>query len=302
MAMRSPSQLVGCDDRIYVQIPAYRDSELSATLMDLYAKALSPHRLRVGVVWQYGPGERLASSVRRLPQLEIIDVPYEQSRGCNWARNLLQRRWRNEPYTLLLDSHHRFVRGWDDKLLKMHKALFFEGYKKPVITAYLPSYSPGRGPGARKRRPYKIYPFARESGLLTRLTSFPIPAYDTLSKPVEADFASLHFLFTIGAFNREVQFDPRIYFFGDEVVTSLRAYTHGYDLFHPHIVLGWHSFDRSSRVPHWNDHCNWHIQHGQSLRIMRRMFKGQHLGKFGAGRKRTVQEYEDHILLKLAEG
>src|SRR6267154_2223317 len=74
---------------IYVQIPAYRDSQLSRTLLDLYAKAADPTRLRVAVAWQHAWDERLAPSVRGLPGLEIIGIPCAASRGCNWARSLL---------------------------------------------------------------------------------------------------------------------------------------------------------------------------------------------------------------------
>ncbi|MGH6798425.1 MAG: GlcNAc-transferase family protein, partial [Roseiarcus sp.] len=157
-------------DAIYVQIPAYRDSELSSTLRDLYQNAARPERLRVRVMWQHGEGERLDEAVRDLPNLEIVALPAERSRGCNWARNLLQREWRGEPYTLLLDSHHRFARDWDDAALSMYHSLRERGVRKPLLTAYLPPYDPRREPRGRERRPYKIFPLRRDGGLLTMLT------------------------------------------------------------------------------------------------------------------------------------
>ena len=289
------------DARIYVQIPAYRDSELPATLKDLYAKADARSELRVSVLWQHGSRERLPKSVRSLPGLELVAIPCEKSRGCNWARNLLQQEWRGERYTLLLDSHHRFKPGWDRILVQMYEGLRRDGVAKPILTSYMPSYRPANDPGERKRRPYKIYPLGREQGLLTRLTSYPILGYRRLERPVPADFVSLHFLFTAGTFNRELRFDPDIYFFGDEVLTSVRAFTHGYDLFHPHVVVGWHCFERTSRIPHWNDHPQWRNQHARSLDIMRRIFRGEYQGEFGAGDRRDVREYEEHALLTLAE-
>ena len=299
--MGTPRRPTGASPDIYVQIPAYRDAELPKTLLDLYARASTPRRLRVCVMWQHGARERLPTSVRSLPRLEIIEVPYQASRGCNWARNTLQRRWNGEPFTLLLDSHHRFVRGWDTALMRMYRGLRDQGCAKPIITGYLPAYQPSWDPGGRKKEPYRIYPHGRERGVLTRLISFPIQDWKSLKKPVEADFASLHFLFAPGVFNEEIRFDPGIYFFGDEVVTSVRAFTHGYDLFHPHIVLGWHSFDRASRVPHWKDHDGWHRQHERSLELMRRLYRGEYEGPFGVGHCRSVREYEAHVLLTLAE-
>src|SRR5262249_48378437 len=126
-------------------------------------------------------------------------------------------------------------------------------------------------------------------------------SWKTLTRPVDADFVSLHFLFADGKFNHEVPFDPEIYFFGDEVVTSLRAFTNGYDLFHPHVILGWHCYDRKSRVPHWDDHRDWHVQHQRSLEKMRLLFTGTYRGTFGPGGNRSVRAYEEHILMKLIE-
>jgi hypothetical protein len=284
---------------LYVQIPAYRDTELPATLLDLYRKAARPERLRVGVLWQHAPGERLGDDVRALPNLEVTAVPYQDSRGCNWARARLQDRWHGEPYTMLLDSHHRFVRGWDDLAVGMYEGLRRSGVERPLLTTYLPAYDPAREPRARKRRPYKIYPYAREDGVLTRLTSLPIPFWRQCGGPVVAEFLSLHFVFCAGSFNTDLRFDPDVYFFGDEVLTGLRAFTLGYDMYHPHVVLGWHAFDRSARVTHWTDHAGWRAQHAASLAKLRAVFRGEEAA--GLGTRRTIAEYEDHIMARLVE-
>jgi hypothetical protein len=286
---------------IFVQIPAYRDAELEPTLVDLYAKAARPSELRVLVWWQRGQSDRLSRRVTQTPGLEIIEVPAERSRGCNWARHQLQKRWYREPYTLLIDSHHRFVSGWDAILTDMYEALRRRGVAKPLLSSYLPAYEPDRDPYGRKRRPYKIYPLARERGLLTRLTSFPIPRWQSLQEPVPADFVSLHLLFTAGRFNIDVPLDPDIYFFGDEVLTSLRAFTAGYDLYHPNVVVGWHSYDRGARRPHWQDHADWHQRHLRSLARMRRIYAGTYRGPYGPGRRRTVSAYERRLIVPLVD-
>jgi hypothetical protein len=288
-------------DEIYVQIPAYRDAELSRTLLDLYRKAAVPERLRVRVMWQRGENEPLDDAVHGLPRLEIVEVPASASRGCNWARNLLQREWRGETYTLLLDSHHRFARNWDVTCEAMYRSLRAGGVSKPLLTAYLPAYDPRHEPGWRKRQPYRIYPLGREKGVLTRLTSYPIPNWTSLEGPIEASFLSLHFIFAAGTFNREIVFDPGIYFFGDEVLTGARAFTAGYDLFHPHQILGWHCYDRRSRVPHWNDHASWRDAHARSLARIRAVLGGRRPGRYGLGQARSVAEYEDRIMIRLVE-
>lgn len=259
---------------LYVQVPAYRDLELVPTLRDLYAEAARPGRLRVRVMWQRAEDEVLPDDVRALPGLEVDEVPAATSEGCNWARRRLQEAWEGERYTLLLDSHHRFVARWDDLALEMLEQLRATGTAKPMLTGYLPAYDP-RSDLYRSTRPHRLYPYARDAGVLTRLRSGVIHDYEMLTEPVPADFASLHFLLADGCFNDEVRFDPAVYFFGDEVLTSVRAFAAGYRLFHPHRVIGWHAYDRNSRVTHWADHEGYAERHDRSLTALRRSFAGE---------------------------
>ncbi len=284
---------------VYVQVPAYRDRELSATLLDLYARASRPERLRTCVVWQHAPGEELDPAVRGL-DVEVVAVPYQRSGGCNWARALLQDNWAGEPYTLLIDSHHRFAQGWDDLVVGMYEQLRASGVERPLLTAYLPPYD-ADDPAVRGGRPFKTYPLARDHGVLTRLIGYPLALPHTLSAPVPAEFLSLHFVFADGAFNTAVRFDPDIYFFGDEVLTGLRAFTWGYDLFHPHAVVGWHLYDRVSRVTHWADHDRWYEQQARSLAKLREVFGGGAAADGWLGPHRTIRDYEDWIMAALVE-
>ncbi|WP_165497029.1 GlcNAc-transferase family protein [Rhodococcus sp. ABRD24] len=259
---------------LYVQVPAYRDLELVPTLRDLYAQAAQPSRLRVRVMWQRAEDEVLPDDVLSLPRLEVDRVPAATSEGCNWARQRLQKAWEGERYTLLLDSHHRFVAGWDDLALRMLEQLRAAGTLKPMLTGYLPAYSP-RSDLFRSTRPQRLYPFARDEGVLTRLKGAVIRDSEMLTEPVPADFASLHFLLADGCFNDEVQFDPTVYFFGDEVLTTVRAFAAMYRLFHPYRVIGWHAYDRNSRVTHWADHTGHAERHARSLTALRHWFRGE---------------------------
>jgi Glycosyltransferase (GlcNAc) len=281
---------------IFVQIPAYRDRELAPTLRDLYARATDPSRLHTCVVWQHAPEETLDDDVRALPGLELVDVPAEASEGCNWARRMAQDRWSGEELTVLLDSHHRFVDGWDVLVEQMYDTLLRTGVRRPLLTGYLPAYDPETDPLGRGSAPYKMYPLSRDDGVLTCLTSRPIPWWSQLCTPIPADFLSLHFVLADGAFNREVPFDHELYFFGDELVLGLRAFSRGYDFYHPHRIVGWHAYSRSQRVPHWADHPDWYERHRAALRWMRRLYAGE---LPLPGQVRDVADYERRIMSKL---
>jgi len=284
--------------KIYVQIPAYRDTELGPTLLDLVEKAEEPEALRIGVLWQRAEGDTLPEAVRANPNVEILERPYQESGGCNWARAQLQSRWQGEAYTLFLDSHHRFIHAWDRHLIEMYETLKRTGVQKPLITAYLPPYDPSNDPDARSLDPLQIWGRSRERGMLIYLMAHPIPMWRSLEGPILARFASLHFVFADGTFNREIVLDEQVYFFGDEVVLALRAFTHGYDLFHPHYVLGWHLYDRTdTRTTHWEDHLDYRERNERSCDRLRDIFLG--IDDEALGPLRTVDEYESMICDKL---
>jgi hypothetical protein len=286
----------GGDRRIHVQIPAYRDAQLLPTVADLVRKAARPERLRVSVAWQYGAGERLVGdALRRLGPVEVLPIPAAESQGCNWARAELQRRWSGEEYTLFLDSHHRFVQGWDQRLVTLHQRLKEQGTERPVLTGYLPPYDPSNDPRGRVRAVYRIGLAERRDGLMFRLTAHAIPGWERLRGPVPTGFVSLHLLFAEGSLNEDIPMDPDIYFFADEVAVGLRAFTTGYDLFHPHVLVGWHLYDRSSRTTHWSEHAEWQEQSARSLQRLRALYSGNDLGRWGLGTRRSRRDYERHI-------
>ena len=77
------------DDRVFVQIPAYRDRELPFTIRDLFEQASRPERLRVAVAWQYGEDElHLEGALRRQQHLELLKIPGHGKRFLG-ARNWL---------------------------------------------------------------------------------------------------------------------------------------------------------------------------------------------------------------------
>ena len=98
-------------------------------------------------------------------------------------------------------------------------------------------------------------------------------------------------------FLRDVPYDPELYFGGEEITLSVRAFTHGYDLFEPSRVLLWHEYSRSYRRKHWDDHVGddgtaWFERDAASGRRVRRLVDQPDFGRFGLGTVRTLEDYE----------
>jgi hypothetical protein len=95
-----------------------------------------------------------------------------------------------------------------------------------------------------------------------------------------------------------VPYDPELYFIGEEITLAVRAFTHGYDFFHPTEVIVWHEYTREYRAhKHWTDHdkgveVTWHQRDRVSLEKVRAFLQSPWVGPYGLGEARTFDDYE----------
>jgi hypothetical protein len=284
---------------IFIQIASYRDPQLVPTLDDCIAKAKFPENLRFGICWQHDSEESLGK-YKKDKRFRIVDVPFEKSKGACWARNQLQKKYKNEKYTLQLDSHHRFIQDWDVELIKMLESVRSTKCKKPVLTSYISSWDPDNDPKGRVSSPWGMnFDRFTPEGVVFFLPA-TIPNHENLKKPVPARFYSAHFCFADGCFATEIQHDPDYYFHGEEISIAVRAFTHGYDLFHPHKVIAWHEYTRKGRTKHWDDDKNWYEKNtkchkrNRILLGMEENTENIDFGIYGIGKKRTIKDYEKY--------
>lgn len=284
---------------IFIQIASYRDSQLIPTIKDCIEKADYPKNLTFCIAWQHGPEENI-DELKKMDNVIIIDIPYEKTKGTCWARNQIQQCYGGEKYTLQLDSHHRFVEHWDTLLIDMMKQLQKKGHKKPLLTGYMPSFDPFNDPQARLTKPQKM-DFDRfiPEGAVFFLQSF-IDDHETRTEPLPARWYSAHFCFTLGEFCNEVPHDPNYLFHGEEISIAARAYTWGYDLFHPHKLIIWHEYTRKYRRKSWDDDPEWGKKNAESHLRNRKLFemdgekKDIDFGKYDFGKVRTLRQYEEY--------
>lgn len=285
-------------DKIFVQIASYRDFELVPTIRDCIAKAKYPERLTFGICWQRSETESLAEFASD-SRFTIIDKHWSESKGLCWARSLIQKLWKGEKYTLQLDSHHRFLQDWDEELIEM---IQLTNSPKPIITTYAGMYRPSDNK-LLNTEPYKMVASNFTSGGTILFRPHTIPDWETLTAPIPARFVSGHFFFTLGIHCEEYKYDPNIYFAGDEISLSLRSFTLGYDLFHPHKTIIWHEYTREGRTKHWDDFTPannvekpWWEMDNDSKRRLRHMLQEEDnnidLDEYGLGTVRTHREYE----------
>ncbi|KVM64669.1 hypothetical protein WJ58_32070 [Burkholderia ubonensis] len=323
---------------IFVQIASYRDPQLIPTLLDLIERAARPDQLRIVVCWQHALDETVGAFFAhgfsrwharydgafathtlsyRDAAIELIDVPYQQSQGACWARNLIQQQYRDERYTLQLDSHHYFVDAWDDRVIAMLESLRPRS-AKPLLTTYLPGFQPGNPRDTLEHVPTSLY-FQRfmPEGVVS-LRSDRLVNWQALTAPLPGAFYSAHFAFADGHFAVDVRHDPDYFFLGEEISIAVRAFTHGYDIYVPHRVLAWHEYTRANRVKIWQDHTpeaqasglvteNWEARNARSYERNRALLgvdgaprDGIDFGPYGLGTERTLAQYEAYAGISFA--
>lgn len=287
---------------IFIQIASFCDPQLGITIKDCIKNAKHPKNLVFGITNQYNPDDEFnIDEYQNDEQFRIENVLHTESKGACWARNLLQKRYSGETYTLQIDSHMRFAPNWDVEMIKMIKQLQKKGVKKPLLTGYVSSFDPDNDPAGRVQEPWRMVfdRFIPESPIF--FLPETIPGWQNLTEPVPARFYSAHFCFTLGQFCTEVPHDKNYYFHGEEISIAARAYTWGYDLYHSHKVLIWHEYTRKFRVKQWDVDKEWGEKNRQSHLRNRKLFgmdgekyNPEEFGPFGFGPVRTLTDYEKY--------
>jgi glycosyltransferase involved in cell wall biosynthesis len=287
--------------KIYISIASYRDPQLLSTLHDCIENADHPENLVFGIAWQHAEEDVWddLNKFRNDTRFRIINIDYKDSKGACWARNQIHQHYGGEEYYLQLDSHHRFIKGWDTECIKMIKQLQKKGHKKPLLTSYIPSFDPDDDPEKRVNEPWWMT-FDRfiPEGAIFFLPA-TIPNWKKLKSPIPSRFLSAHFIFTLGQWCVEVPYDPEYYFHGEEISLAVRSYTWGYDLFHPHKIIAWHEYTRKGRTKQWDDDKEWVDRNNKCHKRNRALFAvdGEcrcdvEFNQYDFGTERSLFQYE----------
>lgn len=296
------------NEKIFVQLASYRDPQLVPTMRDMLAKADNPQNLFFGICWQKDHTESLEEFADH-PHVRYQTFNYTESEGLGWARAKVAELWNGESYTLQLDSHHRFAKGWDTMMIEDYlQALTMS--PKPIISTYLTPFEVKRhnetGDEGLSQTPCLMSQYEFSSDKLLMSMPWFIQDYKTRDSVIRARTLSGHYYFVKSDFIQEVPYDPDIYFGGycEETTMSVRAYTHGYDFFSPHRQYIWHEYTRADRPKHWDDHGKESETKKTSgerdvfaRKKTRQLFEQEDNGieidpKFGLGTVRSLHDYE----------
>lgn len=292
-------------DTIFISIASYRDNDLISTVLDCINKADNPNKLFFGICLQDEKSKfDLLRAIRRKykANMRIAFFDWRDSQGACWARYLIQKKlFKGQTFYLQLDSHHRFIEQWDSVLVDMFYKKQAEGIEKPIIGGYCPGFqrtSNNCDDGIIQIISFDT--FTSDGDLVFRPYSIT-KKIDSVTLP--ARYLSGHFIFTTGMFCTDCLYDPNLYFRGEEISLSARAFTSGYDFYHPNFPIIWHYYIRSDEEKHWNNHQNGNgfiisttIREKKAKERVRKLLGSEkndiNFGTYGLGSNRSLHEYE----------
>ncbi len=212
---------------ILIEIAAYRDDELPKTVANLLEQAKHPERLRFAIVHQYGPEtEDLLDQYRDDGRFRVHAMPWHEARGVGVARQLSDRLYDGEDFYLQIDSHMRAEQDWDERLEREWQEL---NDPMAILSSYPPAY---KYDDADREvyvasNPNRLVVHQMHAGFIPIFFGKELPR----DVPPRGAFVAGGLQFGPGRVCREVEYEPRICFIGEEFVHSLRLYAAGYRVY-----------------------------------------------------------------------
>lgn len=289
--------------KIFISIASYCDSRLADTIADALDKADDPSRLVFGVVEQREHEHRLVISPEWSNIIRYVGVDPQESRGACWARALCMSLYAGENFFFQIDSHMLFDKGWDNLLIR--SLMEYRRYSnKVIISSYPLAFEVDNG--VVTFPPLKdlniIHVVAPDTTFVPETYNLSFSGVATPNMPpTKAIALGAGCLFTTGNFVNDIPYDPYFYFQGEEQALMLRAYTHGWDVYHMPFLPIRHLYntdqDACYRPRHWAKGIDekrkerwWEIDK-QSKKRLELLVKGRNLGVYSLGTTRTVKDF-----------
>ena len=279
-------------DTIFVSIASYCDPLLDFTVRSAFGQASRPERVVLAIIEQQVPDLRLRVPERWAPQVRSVHLDPLQARGACWARALAMTLYQGERWFLQIDSHTWFEPGWDERLVRwghacqaLNPRCLITTYPNPfrLVNGQPCAELVGRQVLAHVVKPDEVF-----------AQSHPTLMFEAVPVASEQPVYGLHvaggFLFAPGTVVNALPYDPFLYFHGEEQSFALRAWTHGWDIFHIPGVPLYHHYvppTGSGRPMHGSPELN--AAAGARLRAL--LWDGGDLGIYGLGTVRSLAEF-----------
>mmetsp|Transcript_27732 Transcript_27732/g.40974 ORF Transcript_27732/g.40974 Transcript_27732/m.40974 type:complete len:468 (+) Transcript_27732:108-1511(+) len=251
---------------IFVGITNFRDLQCRSTVENIFQGARYPERIRVGIVDQIKDGFESCSIAMKpcdeepeqamckySDRIDVYEMQASLATGKIFARNLVQRLYRGEYYAFQVDVHVSFVVNWDEHIINQFESLNNEmAVLSTTLTDLKVSVNEENVKPNLNSRPILCNAnfegqFYQEKAL--RLIDQPDSVPRISGSPQLQPYWTPEFSFSRGHFIVNVPSDMYLPMVdsGEDISTSVRGFTHGYDFYAPERALCFRISKRGER-------------------------------------------------------
>jgi len=290
---------------IFISIASYRDEVCNSTLKSLFSMADKPERVFVGICQQNKEGDgECDAGFENSANVRMLRIPYFEAKGPTYARYLCSTLVNREEYFMQVDSHSKFVKGWDTLCIKMIQDIKKQGLsKKPVLSHYpkeIESYE-SETDETKWVVPRICKSFFNNRGMLSFMGAHNL---DTNKEFYKTPYVSGGMVFCESSFLKELPFDPNLpyLFVGEEILHSIRFYTNGWDVYTPNQNIVYHEYTRADKPKIWTDNPTYrddpafnkvkqylHLVNQDLAQLPEEVTVN--MDKYGLGKIRTLESY-----------
>ena len=296
---------------IFIQIPSYNDSELAKTVNDAIKSCSSNSKLHFGISNCVMEDSEIEYPVCKSPhKITMRTIIAPDGIGAGEGRYTANSFYDGEDYYLQIDAHMRFRQNWDIGLISSIENYLTVGVEKPLVSMYPASYWYDKSM-VETRDPNKG---------LTRIKFVEkLEDFKTLNFPHQTAIGSYHecgytfsisgaSVFSTGDFSL-VKPNRKIAFWGEELLTAARSFTHGFTPVMPNGSYLYHLYfdssatiERNKRRHAWQDFPEeWSkLVEGSNSEFLN-ILENNIIGEFALGSKRTLDEYFEFAGINFAD-
>lgn len=231
--------------KIYVNICSYRDNLLESTVQSLIETESGRNKITYGIFEQCCYEDSLEKKNPDLISKENIRykrIDPQYSEGVMWARAINALQAKDEDFQYQIDSHMIFDKDWDNFLvLDYIQASKLAKTDKIILTSNCKNYDIFKNMITKHAFDAEV---SSQIGYFNFEKNLRLHAHGKWVEAKEVVTPAIHIcagnFFTTTKWIKEVGYNPKIFFGGEEQVLSLSSFIAGYKLFHQRKVKVYH--------------------------------------------------------------
>jgi Glycosyltransferase (GlcNAc) len=277
---------------IFVQISAYHDYELYKTIIDCIAKSSGENTLSFGIHVCYKDIDDI--TYIQMPNIQYIKSKAPDGLGVGYGRYLANEFYNGENYYLQIDAHTRFSQDWDINLIEDHKKYTEQGCN-PVLTAYPSGYHYENSRIIYDKNPTIVFADFQKKEESTKTDFLHQTSMTNKEGNIFTRAVSAGHIFASGNIS-SIKPNNKMFNWGEEFITAIRLFTHGYDLMLPtkqnlyHLYYG-DTPENQRRLSGKDYPIETDIIFNNSQKEIQRILSGKIIGDQELGIKRTLEDF-----------